>query len=71
MNLGGKENDLRIDLKHILYVELSDCNLGFEIPPSQIHFTDEDWKKEYPDAWAIYKIWGTSPSSYVTKDRIK
>jgi len=67
----GKENDLRIELKNILYVELADCNLGFEIPPSQEWFTDEDWKKRYPKAHAIYRIYGTSPSSYVTKDRIK
>jgi hypothetical protein len=67
---GGKENDLRIELKHILYVELADCNLGFEIPPSQYWFTDEDWKKRYPKAHAIYRIVGESPSSYVTKNKI-
>jgi hypothetical protein len=69
--LAGKNNDLRIDLKNILYVELSDCNLGFEIPSNQSWFTDEDWKKKYPNAHAIYKIWGQSPSFYVTKTKIK
>lgn len=67
----GKQNDLRVDLKNILYVKLPDCNLGFEIPNNQSWFTDEDWKKQYPNAYSIYKIYGVSPSSYVTKTKIK
>ncbi|MBN1187334.1 MAG: hypothetical protein JXB49_33965 [Bacteroidales bacterium] len=70
-NLGGKENDVRIDIKNILWVEMPDCNLGFEIPPNQSWFTDEDWKKQYPTAYAIYRIYGISPHSYVTKTKIK
>ena len=66
-----KGKDLKIDLKHILYVESKDCNFGFEIPQNQSWFTDEDWKKNYPDAYAIYKIYGQSPSLYVTKTKIK
>lgn len=68
--ISGKNNDLRIELKNILYVELPDCNLGFEIPSNQSWFTDEDWKKKYPTAHTIYKIWGQSPSVYVTKTKI-
>jgi len=66
----GKENDLRVDLKEILYVELPECNLGFEIPINQAWFTSEDWKKKYPNAHAIYKIYGQSPSVYISKTKI-
>lgn len=66
----GKRNDVRIDLKDILYVELPDCNLGFVIPPNQSWYTDEDWKKAYPTAHAIYRIRGISPHSYVEKRKI-
>jgi len=36
MTFNGKQNDIRIDLLDILYVELPDCNLGFEIPKKQV-----------------------------------
>lgn len=68
---GGKENDLKIELKNILYVKLPEVHLGFEIPKYQSRYTDEDWVKEYPNASAIYRIWGISPNQYVTKTRIK
>jgi hypothetical protein len=67
----GKENDIRIELSNILYVELPDCNLGFEIPQNQSWFTDEDWIRKYPTAHHIYRILGQSPSSYVSKTKIK
>ena len=67
----GKENDLRIDLKNIILIIYSNCNVGFEIPPSQSWFTDEDWIYKYPDAYEIYKIYGLNPQSYVTKTKIK
>lgn len=69
-NMNGKENDLRIDLKNILFVELPECNLGFEIPPNQSWFTTEDWINQFPTAHAIYKILGHDPYSYVSKDKI-
>jgi hypothetical protein len=66
----GKLNDLRVDLLNILYVELPDCNLAFQIPQNQEWFTNEDWIKKYPTAHAIYKILGQSPALYVTKTKI-
>jgi len=68
---GGKQNDIRFELKEILYVELPDCNLGFEIPTNQSKFNNEHWIKKYPNAHAIYKIIGQSPSLYVSKTKIK
>jgi len=70
-NFRGKQNDVRFDLKSILYVKLPDCNLGFEIPNNQSLFSDADWIKEYPTAHSIYKIIGQSPSVYVSKTKIK
>jgi hypothetical protein len=67
----GKYNDLRFELKEILYVEYPECNMGFEIPANQSWFKNEDWIKKYPDARAIYKIIGQSPSLYVSKTKIK
>lgn len=70
MKSNGKENDLRIDLKNILWVEMPDYTFGFEIPPSQAYYNDDDWKRKYPNAHAIYRIYGISPYSYVTKHKI-
>lgn len=71
MTFNGKQNDIRIELSNILYVQLPDCNLGFEIPKNQLWFTDLDWIKKYPTASAIYKIVGTSPKNYISKTKIK
>ena len=70
MDLGGKHNDLRVELKKILYLELPDCNMGFEIPPAQLWYSNEDWIRKYPTAHAIYIIVGQSPSLYVSKTKI-
>lgn len=67
-----KGNDLRMEpLLNILQVVLPEVTMSFEIPPNQSWYTDEDWIKRYPKAHEIYRIFGYSPNSYVTKKRIK
>lgn len=68
---GGKENDLRADLKHILWIDYLDSSVGFEMSPSEVSYTNEQWINKYPNAVRIYKIWGKDPYTYVTKDRVK
>lgn len=67
----GKSNDIRIDLYNILYIIYPESKVGFIIPQDQEKFTDKDWINKYPEAESIYKIYGQSPYSYVTKNKIK
>ena len=67
---GGKINDLKIKLSHIVVIQYNDMMIGQEISDADAGRPKEYWIRKYPNAISIDIVYGTSPRFFVTKTKI-